>query len=448
MENTIKLNKTELFTDDYLIERRSGLELEVNRPTPREKSVLIDKPWNRGIGAGAYTVVLRDGEKFRMFYRGVIGKLTDDNDETQCFCLAESDDGINWNEPELDVLEYGGQKTNVVLHGTYLAHNLCPFIDDNPACLPWEKYKALAGNHITGLIALSSPDGVHLSKMREDGVIKDGAFDSQNTAYFDRISGVYICYSRYFKEEAGEGVRAIQRCTSDDFINWSPQIKNTYNESASDDNLYTNAVTPIPGAEHILLSLPMRFMPKRKKLFFDGLDGDVADGVSDCIIMTSRGGMRWTMPDSPGFVRPDMDRRLWTQRNLIAARGVLETGDDLSFYINEHYSWDNQYIRRYSVPRHRLISLRAKRCGFFESKPLLLEGSALYLNYSTSAAGFIRLTLSAEGVEDAKTGDIYGNSLKEKVQWQGGENLSRFSGKAVRLKAELCDADLYAMTLE
>jgi hypothetical protein len=284
--------------------------------------------------------------------------------------------------------------------------------------------------------------------MREDGIIKDGAFDSHNVAWFDSQRGRYFCYSRYFYiNESGEGVRAIQHCTSDDFINWTPQIKNTYNEAAPRENLYTNATTPIPGAEHILLSTPMRYMPHRKKLFYDEYDKTVEPGVSDCVIMTSRDGTRWTRPDSSAFILPGIDRRLWTQRNFIVARGVLETGDDLSFYVNEHYSWDDSYIRRYTVPRHRLISLRAKHFGCFLSKPFILEGSAIKLNYSTIAAGSVRLTLSAQGEPDAQTGEIYGNLLDETVRWGESSDLSRFTGKTVRLRAEMREAALYAFSI-
>jgi hypothetical protein len=450
MENGLKtIGRAELFTDDWLLEHRAGIEFRVNHPTPREKSILLDKPWNKGEGSGAYTSVFRDGGKFKMYYRGVMGKLKEDNDETQCYCYAESDDGINWSEPVQDVFEYNGQKTNIVFCRSYLAHNMSPFLDTNPACPPEHKYKAVAGNSETGLLPLSSPDGIHWRKMREEGVIKDGAFDSHNVAWYDNNRGKYICYSRYFDtSESGEGVRAIQHCTSDDFLNWSPQIKNVYNEAAPRDDLYTNATVPIPGAEHILLSIPMRFMPHRKKLFNDEYDASVDNGVSDCVIMTSRDGVHWTRPASSAFILPGTDRRLWTQRNFIVARGVLETGDDFSFYVNEHYSWDDSYIRRYTVPRHRLISLHAETFGCFVSKPFLFKGSAMKLNYATSAAGDIRLTLSAEGLPDVKTGELYGNALNETVLWDGSADLSRFAGREVRLRAEMREADLYAFYIE
>ncbi|HOQ89625.1 MAG TPA: hypothetical protein PLX03_05750, partial [Candidatus Hydrogenedentes bacterium] len=78
-------------------------------------------------------------------------------------------------------------------------------------------------------------------------------------------------------------------------------------------------------------------------------------------------------------------------------------------------------------------------------------GETLYLNMSTSAAGHIRCALL-----DAETGkplpgfdisdcpEIIGNDPARAVRWTGG-SLAPLSGKPVRLRVELRDADLYAL---
>src|SRR5262245_49994295 len=58
--------RRELFVDDFLIERRDGVELRLHSPTPREIVLVKDADWE-GAGGAALTV-FRDGERFRMYY--------------------------------------------------------------------------------------------------------------------------------------------------------------------------------------------------------------------------------------------------------------------------------------------------------------------------------------------------------------------------------------------
>ena len=77
-------------------------------------------------------------------------------------------------------------------------HNFTPFLDQNPAARPEERYKALAGGP---LIALCSPDGIHWRKLRDEPVITQGAFDSQNLAFWDSARGRYAAYFRGFRDD-------------------------------------------------------------------------------------------------------------------------------------------------------------------------------------------------------------------------------------------------------
>ena len=42
-------------------------------------------------------------------------------------------------------------------------------------------------------------------------------------------------------------------------------------------------------------------------------------GVSDNVIMSSRDGRHWDRPFLESWVKPGLDQRNWTQRNLIVA---------------------------------------------------------------------------------------------------------------------------------
>ncbi len=58
--------RRELFVDDFLTDRRDGLELRLQAPGPRAVVLEHDAPWE-GSGCGYHTI-FRDGEIVRMYY--------------------------------------------------------------------------------------------------------------------------------------------------------------------------------------------------------------------------------------------------------------------------------------------------------------------------------------------------------------------------------------------
>src|SRR6185295_2484747 len=129
------------------------------------------------------------------------------------------------------------KENNIVWYAPGGTHNFAPFKDTNPSCKSEAKYKALAGGTavVDGkkkacLHAYHSADGLRWAKTLEEPVITDGAFDSQNIAFFDDLRGEYRAYWRYFSssvaDEQGrktERVRAIRTATSKDFLHWENQ---------------------------------------------------------------------------------------------------------------------------------------------------------------------------------------------------------------------------------
>ena len=62
-------SQRELFTDRFLIdELNGGANLRLHAPIAKEKVISFEKPWE-GIYSG-YITVFRDGDRFRMYYRG------------------------------------------------------------------------------------------------------------------------------------------------------------------------------------------------------------------------------------------------------------------------------------------------------------------------------------------------------------------------------------------
>ncbi len=438
--------KIEMFTDGWLIDVMKNCSLTLNRPACREKVLTFEKPWE---GAGSLGLtVFRDGDQIRMYYRGFPSGGSD-LDEMQTSCLAVSDDGINFRRVFVNKIEYKGITENNIVYKGVEAHNFSPFLDENPDCRPDEKYKAIGGILSTGGIHIyASPDGVDWRELEDKAVITDGAFDSMNTAFYDPHAGKYRCYSRYFTKGDWHGFRAIQSCTSDDFHHWSGQTKNNYiGQDEIYEHFYTNAVRPVPGAEHMLVSVPMRFAESRKKLPDYG-----APGVSDCVFMTSRDGVNWARTFREAWIYGGLTPREWTQRCFITMSGIIPLNGEFSFYVMKNYDWENDSsgegagIWRYTVPEYRFASVHAGADGGeFTTKPFLWEGEKLGINYNTSAVGYIKAAVvGAEGFGFDDCGEIYGNELHREITWNG-RTLKYFSGKEIKLAFQLNDAYLYAL---
>ncbi|MDZ4286852.1 MAG: kelch repeat-containing protein, partial [Prosthecobacter sp.] len=444
-------SRWELFVDEYLVAQRRGLSLKLHEPVRREIVLVTDQPWE-GPTCGYFSAV-QDGKKVRLYYRGSAGGS--DHSEDQVTCVAESTDGIHFTRPKLGIIEAGGTKENNVIWRGVESHNFAAFLDANPTAKADERYKALGGvkqpgkNWMTGetpggLYAFASADGLHWRKLRPEVVMTKGAFDSQNIAFWDAPHGRYASYTRIFTNM----VRAIQSSTSTDFLQWSDGVINHYAKDVPVEHFYTSATVPCPGAPHLLLSFPKRFIPARKKV----LDHEFP-GVSDAVFMSSRDGVNWDRTFLEAWLRPGPDSKNWTDRNSMTAAGIVETApDEWSLYVSEHYRSPDNRLRRVTVRKQGFASMHADaRGGEFVTKSLRIGGDKLILNYATSAAGSIQVEIQDEdgkplpGFTLADMPELYGDELEAPVTWKAGSDLSALKGKTVRLRFIMKDADLFAL---
>lgn len=72
------------------------VRLVLHGPTPGEVAIVHDRPWEGNICY--YHTVFRDGQRFRMHYRGAHYDETERRVTHQVVCYAESDDGIRWGK--------------------------------------------------------------------------------------------------------------------------------------------------------------------------------------------------------------------------------------------------------------------------------------------------------------------------------------------------------------
>jgi len=444
-------SKRELFVDRFLIESLDRASLKMHSPARREVVFQV-KPTGENACTGCYNL-LRDDDRILMYYRGYypLNEKDGDGAESQTANLVTSLDGVHFERPNIGLFEFKGSRDNNIIYHGQQAHNFCVFRDDNPDAEPSQRFKAVGGSGTDNLYGFCSSDGIHWERIQEGPLKVTGAFDSVNVPMWDPHAGCYRLFSRYFSRGGFKGVRAIQSCTSDDFINWTDPQPHVYAEDAPREHFYTNATLPCPGAEHLLLSFPMRFVPDRTRST-DGMDYP-GDGLSDAIFMTSRDSVHWDRTFMEGWIRPGLDQKNWTHRSLIPAVGIFETADDeWSMYISENYGWSTNRVRRVTVRPFGFASLSANYSGGeMITKPLTYAGRTLRLNYATSAAGSVAVEVQEEdgtpiqGFALDELTPMFGDELDVPVSWNGGSDLSKLAGRPVRFLFKLKDADIFAL---
>jgi len=460
-------SRLELFIDGVLIEKMSGqAALRLHHPVPRELALSFDRPWEGS--ASGYVTVFRDGEVFRMYYRGchLEVKQGSYSISPEYTCYAESRDGIHWTRPNLGLFEVAGTRANNVIltPESGATHNFSPFLDTRPNVPAAERYKAVGGV-AGGLFAFVSADGIRWKKLSDKQIITKGDFDSQNVAFWDAHRGEYRAYSRQYREG-----RDIVVSSSKDFLTWTDPVFLKYSPERTSE-LYTSQVQPYHRAPHLLIGFPTRYLDRgwlaataflpdveHRRLCATTQEARLGTAVTDGMLMASRDGLNFRVwPES--FIRPGLRTgSSWFYGDIYQALGLVETKsaieespDELSLYATEAVSRRGA-LRRYTLRIDGFVSVAAPLAGGeMLSRPIVFRGRELVMNYSTSGAGGIRVEIQdadghpIPGFSLAEAEVMFGDSLQQPVLWKGGSDVSKLAGKPVRLKFEIKDADLYSI---
>lgn len=435
-------SRLELFVDDVVIDKLEGdATLQLHRPEPQEVVLVTDQPWEGN--TSAYYTIFRDGDLYRAYYRGShwdesAKKAT----HPEVVCYAESKDGIHWTKPELGLFEFNGSKQNNIVWDGIGTHCFAAFKDMNPDCAADARYKGIARGRPTGkkgLYVFKSPDGIHWTRIKDEPVITNGYFDSQNLAFWDAHAKTYREYHRTFVD----GIRAIMTGTSSDYVNWTEPVLLNYGDGPN-QHLYTNAVQPYDRAPHILLGFPTRYLP--------------AEGQRvEPTLMASHDGSnfkRWLDPIIPEDAPEDRDGN---RSNYMTWGLVQLPGNDreYSVYATEaYYTGPDSRVRRFTYRVDGFVSLRGARPGdALVTKPLVFAGDQLLLNFATHNGGSVRVELqdadgkAIDGFTNADCKPLVGDSIKQAVVWNAGK-LSDLAGKPVRVRFEVNNADVYSFKFE
>ena len=470
-------NNREVFWDSYLVDEEKTTAFQrLMHPELKSECFVFDKPGEEDISFISLNILKDENGLYRLYY---IPYNWNEGSEHRNVRVAISEDGINWERPNLNIFEHPElEQNNIVFdHSDWLF----VFRDTNPDCKPEERYKAVTPyyNTIDGVTHLElwsyvSPDGFHFNILGPVADDTEGHFDSLNTVLWR--DGKYYCYFRSLHDKDGNDVkwwdtnfiRDIRVKYSTDFINWT-SAKHLNYDDGNDFALYNNDIYPYERAPQLLVGFPTRYINKgewsqnteqlasaeNKKNVIAVQEERAGLCVTDGLFMCSRDGENWHR-FTEAFLPPAYENEdNWVYGDGYLAYNLVDSGKQ-NYYLysiaNSRSLNKNRVLNCYEIRKDGFACYMADGTErTLVTKPLVFNGKDLHLNFSTSAFGYIFVdVLDEEGNELSKkqSFEIYGNTIDRKVCFADGTDFAEFANKPVRLRFRMREAKLFALKFE
>lgn len=327
-----------LFLDGSVIEAQEGLDRHFYSPQKHSENPVIraDKAWEGKsaiIGPYCYGTVFHDNGKFRMWFQVLF--------EGNNVGYAESDDGVHWRKPELDIINYRDSKTNFVVSalnpsasGGGYCHN--PSVVERPDEQDSSKRYALYGydNEKKFPRVAFSSDGLHWNYRHEPD--NQGMFSSSDVVsfFFDPYQQRYFAT---WKTRNRRG-RAVGIAVSKDGVIWNKPydgpLFSADDLDPSDTQIYGMPVFPYQG---MYIGMPWIY---RAEYFRYGeysvnkLHEAQQDSPRTMYpqLAWSWDMIQWSRPQERKPFLPLGEKGAWDSGMIVTARSPIIVGDQLYFY--------------------------------------------------------------------------------------------------------------------
>ncbi len=472
--------------DDKMIEQSHGIDIVMHKPEKKNIALLCDNEWE-GVHNGYGSIVVVNGV-YRLYYRASSSRHLMNKTMTPgrgVICVAESLDGITFRKPCIGQYDYNGTKyNNIVFQKEGDIDNFSVFYDSNPDCPKGERFKALSQVKTSTtdhrLFYYASEDGYVFREMGELSL--RGEFDSFNVAFWDEETQQYFAYYRGYHTADGRDltdtgltdyvndIRDIRVSTSKDFKTWEHHGIIQLEKGQKEYPLYTNQISKYFRADNAFIGFPVRYVDRaadKRNFAFMPL-GDRHEimtqlytregtALTDCVIMTSSDGITFNRRDDAYITPGPESGSNWWYGNCYTVYGLVQTqaedfcgSDEISFYMGENYRIKSVNFRRYTVRLDGFFSWYAHDTGGeILTKPFVLAGDEMHINFATSARGGVTVTLCDEGgnaLDGYKSYEMFGDSTDRPVEFT--KSLSTLRGKTVRAKFTMHDAHLYSFVFQ
>lgn len=437
-----------LFFDNRDLRTVEDLARVLEQPVKRADAPLLvaDSPWENGNFTMYGSVVRRPDGRYQLWYTIVR------SDWTLWLAYAESDDGLAWRKPLLDLYPLEGQKTNIVLGGD--PHGAAIIYDERDPREDW-RYKLVAGSGRGShggygpIFAFHSADGIRWQPARKFPAIATGP--DCPMGFLRLLDGRYAAYHRV----TGLG-RRVFRSESWDFVHWSSEPRLVFEPDAGDPPL--TQFYGMGSAPYGPLELGTLWI-----YHVDPSEPNTSVGVQETELAYARSGYAWHRARQGTPFIPHGAPGAWDEGNLQCASAPVFLDDEVRFY----YAATNvRHARRWELlPQRaglgmascrpdRFVALEASdRPGEVCTMAFAAAGSELRLNARTEADGWIRAAVCDErGIPHAGRSfdeclPFTGDSLGHVVRWRAaGAGLGTPSAKMC-LRLRMKKARLYSVSL-
>jgi hypothetical protein len=471
---TKKVPLRELDAEFVPLDIPMGIKLFHEKPRREIPIIKTDKEWDKW-GIRPSTLLFENG-----IYR--LWGACNSNFLDEYYCYFESKDGINWTKPELNIVEFNGNKKNNLFKKEI---GISIFID--PSAPADERYKTISHGKISGdqfekyknsrpwsvyateldppdvhvMRGAVSPDGLNWKVLDEP--IGFEHFDTQNIGYFDQSLKKYVFYVRGFmigpraagfsypEEKFHQYImrRAVSRIESEQFGNLplSEIILETTPDMDPTEQFYTNCYTTIPNSPDHHLMFPSMYK--------------ISNDETTISLYSSYNGKTWhKLPGSPiystqNFGEPD-GGTIFAQPNLVER----PDGDWILPYTA--YNVPHKYPRgayRFEPgllvwPKGRLCGIETEGEGEFATIAFVVPGSIMKINALTHRTGYIKVEVvgmdgnPVEGYSFEDSIPIIGDYHKENVIWKNNKELKTLKDSPVILRFKMRMAKIYQLYFE
>lgn len=470
----------QLFVDEYLIEK-TDLERIAHRAKKIGKIMEAETELEMGRGVSNPGTILNDGGVWWDPKDGIF-KMVYQAGWLHTLAYAESQNGIDWFRPELDI-EPG---TNRIL--TDITPDSSTMWLDHDETDPQQRFKmfvrppikhpAHEGEILNGW-CMTSPDGIHWNNRVKTGICGD-----RSTIFYNPFSSKWIfsirsygwlgggrediLIGRYrrimetekFMEntdwERGEPEfwMGAENCEPDPYIGDRPEL---YNFSAVP---YESIMI---GIRQILVG------PNNEKCSRTG-----APKVTDLMITYSRDGYEWDFTDSKAFIPASRYEGAWDRGYLSPSGSICGiVGDKLWFWYSGYEGrpenkpetpgkkhgfaapllgmYNNGAIGLAVLRRDGFVSYSARETqGELLTKPLCFSGKNMFVNVDCPEGELLVEILDAEtmkpipGFSFDRCVPVTDDKTLTEIRWKGQKDLRALVGKSIRFRFRLTAGDLYA----
>jgi len=462
----------------------TGIELLAQPAQHLGPVITPQHPWEQnGIG---FATVIQDGDIFKAWCLCVSAE------KKRFMAYYTSTDGINWQRPDLGIIEYQGSKKNNLTSldpedrgdafwgwGVY----------KDPSATPAERYKATKAAKISleafadylkrfpdfdpradrvgawhVVLGAVSPDGLNWTILPDPISVEHS--DTQPVLYYDQQIKKYVMYTRQqmvgnFAENAPgkwqtlgswatPSRRSIGRTVSDTFHHFQPSelIITPGPQLPPSDCYYNNSRTSIPSAPDHHLMFPAVY--------------HLNDDTTTIVLASSCDGKIWQfLPGPPVLDTPEFGP--WNGGCIFTHPDLIELPNGSFALPYTGHKFPHKFPRGqfpflpgYAVwPKGRIVALQAAAHGSFATIAFMPPGKKLLINATTKRAGSILVEVVQLAGQTPIPGHSFADSIAitgdqhwQPVTWRQSDELGYEPGSAIFLRFKMDQAKIFGLQFD